>query len=545
MKKTANLLISGFLNAARNYPNSNALWVDEQVYTYAELLLRVARISRTLDREIKHAHQQRCAVLVDRSITAYASVLGSLLAGMSYVPLNAKFPAQRNLRMLELSSSTSIVVDERSLDAAKEILQAYPDPLMVLMPETDSLPTWAASASQHTYILKRQMAEADTANLALPQKVNPVAYVLFTSGSTGLPKGVAVTNDNASTYVANIIERYQPGPGDRFTQFFDFTFDLSVHDIFVSLSSGACLYSVPGRVMMMPLKFVQQHELTHWFSVPSLAACLKRYNALRPDILPSLKYSLFCGEALPTSLAQDWQPAAPNSIIENLYGPTEATIAFTVYPYQADDQRIAALPVVPIGMPLPGQEVVILDEHFLPVADGEIGELYLGGSQLAQGYWENTELTRQRFLSMHFEGKQASRWYRTGDLASFDAQAGLLYGGRIDNQVKIRGYRVEVQEVEAVIRRLGGSDLVAVVPWPLAADGSVQGLLAYGCGFTVSSMDILKACTLQLPAYMVPQDLIELRKMPFNSNGKIDYPALQKMAGDGDKLKREAVVQGP
>ncbi|PXX40333.1 amino acid adenylation domain-containing protein [Undibacterium pigrum] len=544
MKKTANLLISGFLNAARNHPNSNALWVDEQVYTYAELLLRVARISRTLGREIKNAHQQRCAVLVERSITAYASVLGSLLAGMSYVPLNAKFPAQRNLRMLELSSSTSIVVDERSMDAAKEILQAYPDPLMVLMPETDSLPTWAASASQHTYILKRQLAEADTANLALPQKANAVAYVLFTSGSTGLPKGVAVTNDNASTYVANIIERYQPGPGDRFTQFFDFTFDLSVHDIFVSLSSGACLYSVPGRVMMMPLKFVQQHELTHWFSVPSLAACLKRYNALRPGILPSLKYSLFCGEALPTSLAQDWQPAAPNSVIENLYGPTEATIAFTVYPYQADDQRIAALPVVPIGTPLPGQEVVILDEHFAPVADGETGELYLGGSQLAQGYWENTELTRQRFLNMRFEGKQASRWYRTGDLASHDAQAGLLYGGRIDNQVKIRGYRVEVQEVEAVIRRLGGSDLVAVVPWPLAADGSVQGLLAYGCGFTVSSMEILKACTLQLPAYMVPQDLIELRKMPFNSNGKIDYPALQKMAGDGDKLKREAVTQG-
>ncbi|MFZ6775763.1 amino acid adenylation domain-containing protein [Undibacterium sp. Ji83W] len=544
MKKEQKLLIAGFLNTAKNQPNSNALWVDEQVYTYAELLLRVARITRTLARENKDCSRQRCALLVDRSITAYASVLGTLLAGMTYVPLNAKFPVQRNLRMVELSASTSIVVDERSMDAAKELLQAYPEPLTVLMPETETLPTWATSASQHTYILKRQMAEADTASLTLPAKANPVAYILFTSGSTGLPKGVAVTNENAATYVASIKARYQPGQSDRFTQFFDFTFDLSVHDIFVSLSAGACLYSVPAKLMMMPLKFVQQHELTHWFSVPSLAACLKRYNALRPGILPSLKYSLFCGEALPTSLAQDWQPAAPNSIIENLYGPTEATIAFTVHPYEASDQRIAALPVVPIGQPLPGQETMVLDEHFNPVADGEIGELYLGGSQLAQGYWENTELTRQRFLNMHFEGKQAQRWYRTGDLACVDAKVGLLYCGRIDNQVKIRGYRVEVQEVEAVIRRLGGSDLVAVVPWPVAADGSVQSLLAYGCGFTVSSRDILKACTLHLPAYMLPQDVIELRKMPFNSNGKIDYSALQKLAKESDGQQVEKLVPG-
>lgn len=545
MKKEQKLLVAGFLDAARSQANSNALWVDEQVYTYAELLLRVARITRTLTRENKDCSKQRCALLVDRSVTAYASVLGSLLAGMSYVPLNAKFPVQRNLRMVELSSSTSIVVDERSMDAAKDLLQAYPDPLTVIMPETEVLPVWAASASQHTYILRRQMADANVATLGLPVKANPVAYILFTSGSTGLPKGVAVTNDNASTYVASIIARYQPGPGDRFTQFFDFTFDLSVHDVFVSLSAGACLYSVPAKVMMMPLKFVQQHELTHWFSVPSLAACLKRYNALRPDTLPSLRCTLFCGEALPTSLVKDWRPAAPNSIVENLYGPTEATIAFTVYPYPADDARIAALPVVPIGQPLPGQETIILNEQFQPVADGEIGELYLGGSQLAQSYWENAELTRQRFLNLRFEGRLAQRWYRTGDLACIDAQAGLLYCGRIDNQVKIRGYRVEIQEVEAVIRRLGGSDLVAVVPWPVADDGSVQGLLAYGCGFTISSRDILKACTLHLPAYMVPQDVIELRKMPFNANGKIDYPALQKLAKDSNGQQLEKAIPGP
>lgn len=531
MTTDVKLLIAGFLNSARRAPNSNALWVDEQVHTYAQLLLRSASIARTLARENISA-DGRCALLVDRSVSAYAAVLGTLLAGMSYVPLNARFPTQRNLRMLELSACSSIVIDQRSMEAARELLQACPDPLLVLMPDADSLPAWATSASQHTYILKRQMATADTPSLSLPASANPVAYILFTSGSTGLPKGVAVTNENASTYVASIIARYQPEPADRFTQFFDFTFDLSVHDIFVCFGAGACLYCVPARVMMMPLKFVQEHALTFWFSVPSLAACMKRYNALRPGTLTSLKWSLFCGEALPTSLVQDWQPAAPNSLIENLYGPTEATIAFTAYRYQAADPRIAALPVLPIGTPLPGQETIILDAHWQPVADGETGELYLGGTQLAAGYWENPELTRERFLDLQFDGKAATRWYHTGDLARVDGQVGLLYCGRSDSQIKIRGYRVELQEIEAVIRRLAGSALVAVVPWPLAADGSVLGLLAFGCGFTVSPAEILKGCTLQLPAYMVPQDVLELKKMPFNANGKVNYPALQKMASE-------------
>ena len=540
MTKHSVSLVAGFLESARRYPNCNALWVDEQAYSYAELLHRAARIAATLQREAQTASagagvgvdQQRCALLVERSVSAYAAVLGALMADMTYVPLNARFPAQRNLRMVELSSSSSIVVDGRSLEAARDLLQACTTPLRVLMPDTDALPPWAAGASHHTYILQGQLA---TANMLAPAPAtNPLAYILFTSGSTGLPKGVAVTHASAVAYVAAISARYQPAPSDRFSQFFDFTFDLSVHDIFVCLGAGACLYSVPARVMMMPLKFVQEHALTFWFSVPSLAGCLKRYNALRPGVLPSLKWSLFCGEALPTSLAQDWQPAAPNSVIDNLYGPTEATIALTAYRYRAGDARIDALPVVPIGAPLPGQETIILDEHMQQVPEGEAGELYLGGSQLAQGYWDNPELTGQRFLELNFAGKTATRWYRSGDLARLDAQAGLLYCGRIDNQVKIRGYRVELQEVEALIRRLGGSDLVAVVPWPLGPDGSVQGLLAYGCGFTVSAINILQGCTQHLPAYMVPQDVVELRRMPFNANGKVDYPALQRLARDGD-----------
>jgi amino acid adenylation domain-containing protein len=527
------LLINGFLASALRAPDSNALWVDGETYTYAQLRQRAAAISSTLARE-NCSTGQRCALLVERSVTAFAAVLGTLLAGLCYVPLNAKFPLQRNARMLELSAATAVVVDQHSMTVAAELLTAFAEPLLVLMPEVDSLPEWAAAASQHRYILKHQMA-AVTPSALLPPTLaeaadTALAYILFTSGSTGLPKGVAVSNANASIYVASMLERYQPQPSDRFTQFFDFTFDLSVHDIFVCFNAGACLYCVPSRVMMMPLKFVQEHALTFWFSVPSLAACQKRYKALRPDALPSLKWSLFCGEALPSSLVQDWRAVAPNSVIDNLYGPTEATVAFTTYRCHAEDKNIATLAVAPIGTPLPGQETIILDEALRPLADGQTGRLFLGGSQLACGYWENAELTRQRFIEMRFEGKVADRWYDTGDLASVDQSGELLYWGRSDNQVKIRGYRVEMQEVEALIRRLSGAALVAVVPWPVAADGSVEGLLAFVCGTDMAIPEILKGCTLHLPSYMVPQDVLELESLPFNSNGKLDYPALQKLA---------------
>lgn len=533
MTNDSKLLITGFLDSVRRHPARHALWVDEQSYTYADLFVRAAKIAGVLTRE-SAGRAPRCALLVDRSVTAYSAVLGTLLAGMTYVPLNAKFPLQRNLRMMELSSSSAIVVDARSMPAAKDLLQAHAAPLLVLMPDTETLPPWATCAPQHTYIL-RQLVDLD--DLAVPTTAdNPVAYILFTSGSTGLPKGVAVTHRNAWTYVTNIVDRYRPAPADRFTQFFDFTFDLSVHDMFVCWTAGACLYCIPSRLLLMPVKFVQDHELTFWFSVPSAAGCLKRYRVLRPGLLPSLKWSMFCGEALPTGLAREWQAVAPNSTVENLYGPTEATIAFTTYRYRADDAQANALPVVPIGMPLPGQETIVLDEQFQPVPEGEAGELYLGGSQLAQGYWENTDLTEQRFLNMKFAGKTSARWYRTGDLASWDPGIGLLYGGRIDNQVKIRGYRVELQEIEAVIRRVGGTELVAVVPWPVDPDGSVLGVIAYGCGFLISETEVLKRCTEHLPNYMVPQEIIELRKMPFNSNGKIDYPALCNMAKEGRPL---------
>src|SRR5262249_24212385 len=243
------------------------------------------------------------------------------------------------------------------------------------------------------------------------------AYLLFTSGSTGAPKGVLIRHDNAVAYIGNVLDRYRPSPEDRFTQLFDFSFDLSVHDMFLCWSAGACLYCPPPTALAGLRDFVREHELTFWFSVPSTAAYMSRMKMLRAGAFPSLRMSLFCGEAMPASLASAWRTAAPNSVIENLYGPTEATVAFTVYRLSdgdfgaRDDQ-----PIVPIGLPLPGQYAAVIDADGGVVPDGQPGELCLGGSQVADGYWRMPEVTATRFRSpVGLPDDAPCRWYRTGD----------------------------------------------------------------------------------------------------------------------------------
>jgi non-ribosomal peptide synthetase component F len=225
------------------------------------------------------------------------------------------------------------------------------------------------------------------------------AYLLFASGSTGTPKGVLISHQNVVAYLRTVLSRYRPRPDDLFTQLFDFSFDLSVHDMFVCWNSGACLYCPPAGALMSPGPFVRKHELTFWFSVPSTAATMARLRMLAPGELASLRVSLFCGEALPAGLARMWRQAAPNSIIDNLYGPTEATIAITAYRAPDDGTFPGKGRVVPIGVPFPGQQAAVIDADGNLVADSEPGELWVGSSQVATGYWHLPEITAERFAA--------------------------------------------------------------------------------------------------------------------------------------------------
>lgn len=514
-----------FRASARDHGLRPAVWVDGCATSYAELDDAAMRLAATVIAARGLTRGGQCALLVDRTPTAYLAVLGTLMARSVYVPLNPRFPHDRILAMLITSAADVVIVDDRSTAVARQILTGCERPLIVLLPDFATPPDWAAQLPRHRFFCRSDIERATPAKVYPPPNPQDGAYLLFTSGSTGLPKGVLISHANALTYIANVRERYQPSSKDRFSQLFDFSFDLSVHDMFLCWSAGACLYCVPNGTKSAPRDFIRRHELSFWFSVPSTAVFMSRMRMLRPGEFPTLRWSLFCGEALPMRVAQEWQRAASNSTVENLYGPTEATIAFTVYRLPGDSES-DELDIAPIGWPLPGQEISVIDRNGRPVPDGEPGELCLGGSQVAGGYWHLPEKTVERFAPPQGV-RNGVGWYRTGDLVLNSSKHGLRFLGRIDRQVKIRGYRVELQEIETVMRSAAGTDTVAVIPWPVMENGLALGVIGFVSGRQAAARQILDECHKRLPEYMVPSDILDLVEWPLNSNGKTDYGALR------------------
>jgi D-alanine--poly(phosphoribitol) ligase subunit 1 len=275
--------------------------------------------------------------------------------------------------------------------------------------------------------------------------------------------------------------------------------------------------------------------LTFWLSVPATAAFMRQMRMLKPGSYPTLRWSLFCGEALPMSLARAFQDAAPNSIVENLYGPTEATVAFTTYRLPKQHcAKLDALQTVPIGMPLPGQKVMLIDDDGDPIQDGEAGELCLGGSQVAGGYWRAAEQTAERFRPPRCADAGTTRWYRTGDLAVMSAEHGLVFRGRIDRQAKIRGYRVELLEVENAMRVIAETDTVGVVPWPIGDGGLALSLVGFVSESQKSAAEIIDGCRDALPGYMVPSHVYQVADWPLNANGKTNYKLLSALLKKAD-----------
>lgn len=523
-------LASILLESTARFPDRTALWVDGCSLSYREFTAHAAGLAGgLLDAAEPAGGPRRCAILGERSLSTFAGVLGALFARFTYVPLNPRHPRERLLLTLAASEAGALVVDGARMELARDLLASAPRRLLVLLPDAAAVPDWVAALPQHRFLCRRDLERYGPGDIPVGSP-DDGAYLLFTSGSTGAPKGVLVRHRNVAAYLHGVAERYAPGPSDRFTQLFDLTFDLSAHDMFLCWSAGAALYCPPAGAKMAPRDFVRRHELTFWFSVPSTVAFMQRLRMLRPGDFPSLRWSLFCGEALPTRLAQAWAEAAPNSVVENLYGPTEATIAITAYRLPSAPAAWAQMPeIVPIGAPLPGQQALVLGPDGRPLPGGEAGELCLGGSQVTDGYLARPDLTAERFAPPDAAVPEGMRWYRTGDRARLDPGHGLLFLGRMDRQVKIAGHRVELQEVEEALRRASGCDSAAAIAWPLDADGLARGIVAFLPEESRADGAVLEACQGILPPYMVPSSLRLIADWPVNDNGKTDYGRLRQM----------------
>ncbi|MCP4564774.1 MAG: D-alanine--poly(phosphoribitol) ligase [Bosea sp.] len=505
----------------RRFPERPAIWARGKTVTYREFGERAQALA-TLLRRSGVQRGDRVAILSHRTDTVYVGILGILFAGATYVALNPRFPTARNQMILKESGAKALVIDDRCAKAVGELLEETPDLSVLVTPESDMPLAPAGKAVFGKSALDIPVAQFTPDLDALG---SDLAYIVFTSGSTGKPKGVQITHDNLLAYLDNIRQfAGETTPDDKVVQIVDVTFDVSVHDMFTAWTNGASMISIPENAALMSARFVQEHGITQWFSVPSTARLLEQNGLLEPGSLPSLRSSIFAGEPLVASVAEAWMKAAPHSPVYNIYGPTEGTISLCgkhVVPTE-----FAPHEVVSLGEAFPGNRMGLFEpQSDRPVASGAIGEICFTGNQVTQGYWRDPALNQVRF----FTSDDGAHWYRTGDLGRYEPARGYIFAGRVDHQVKIRGFRVELGEIEGVIRAASGASQVAVIPWPLSSDGNAMGCVAFipGSPDGGSEARVREACVSRLPDYMVPGRMIYLDELPLNANGKTDYNLLK------------------
>ncbi|UWZ40397.1 amino acid adenylation domain-containing protein [Dactylosporangium roseum] len=489
---------------ARTHPLQSALEVRGARLTYAQLLDLAERLAGRLVAAAGGQAPRAVGLLASRSLAAYTGYLAALRCGAVVVPLNPRFPAARNRRMSELSDVDVVVADD---DGAEQVA-AVAAGTAAAVPLTED---WTDPLGGTPW------------DGPLPADPDAGAYTLFTSGSTGEPKGVPIRHRNLAAYLAWCIDRYEAGPGSRFSQAFELTFDPSVFDMFVAWCSGGTLVVPQADEVLAPARFVADAGITHWYSVPSVVSLARRLRGLRPGAMPGLRWSLFAGEQLTLEQARSWADAAPGSTLENLYGPTELTVTCVGYRLPADR---GAWPetsngTVPIGEPYPHLEAVLLDADGRATRDGE---LCVRGPQRFGGYVDPAH-DADRFLrhaggvTRAHEGRPGSDiWYRTGDRVRIEGGQ-MVHLGRLDDQIKISGYRIELGEIETALRR--HPSVAEVVVLGRAADGGETVLHAVHTGDPVPEAELTELVR-DLPWYMRPKRFHFRAELPVNLNGKTD-----------------------
>lgn len=509
-------------------PDATAVVLGDHALTYGQLDDLSARLARQL-REAGCRPGDRVCLFLPKSPLAVAAMLGVLKAGGVYVPIDTASPAPRVARIVAACRPWGALATSAALRLLDDVLQSLAlDRFVVGSLEPQPLEGRQAR-SRFTLCDVHSMPRTAPHR---PASDEAAAHILFTSGSTGIPKGVVIAHRNVTAFVDWGREYFGIQPGDRNSGHPPLHFDLSTFDIYGTLSAGAQLHMVPAEANLLPQRlaeFIGGARLTQWFSVPSILTFLAKHDVIAHGDFPHLRRLLWCGEVLPTPTLIYWMQRLPHVQFTNLYGPTEATIASSYYTVPAcpSDERAA----IPIGVACPGEALMVLDAQLRELPPEEPGELYLSGVGLSSGYWEDPEKTAAAFRTRTLPDGTSQRVYRTGDLARRGADGLFYFLGRADSQIKCRGYRIELGEIEAALHALDCLRECAVVAIP--TDG-FEGT-AICCAFVPHAGSELTAATLRqrvaslLPAYMLPMRWRALESLPKNANGKIDRPRLREM----------------
>jgi len=488
-----------FETQARQTPDRIAVQVDQQRLTYAELNRRANQLAHYLQRR-GVGPDVVVGLSLDRSLELVIGLLGILKAGGAYLPLDPAFPKAALDRRLQEAQVSLLLTQQQGAGVPT-------DPDRVIYLDRD----WDAITQESD---QPPSSSATCENLA---------YVLFTSGSTGQPKGVAVEHRQLGNYLYAILPQLDLPSGASFAIASTFAADLGNTAIFPALCTGGCLHVLSQARATDPTAFAdycRRYPVDCLKIVPSHLAML--LSAPDPEPILPRQCLVLGGEAVSWQLVEQLRQYRPCRVV-NHYGPTETTVGVLTYPVQQQDQSLAG--TVPLGRPLANTQVYVLDQHQQPVPVGVPGELYIGGAGLARGYLNQPQLTSEFILSPLPE--VSGRLYKTGDRVRYLPDGNLEFLGRLDHQVKIRGYRIEPGEIEALLKQQPAvREAIVLAREDQPGDQRLVAYVGLNPGAACGSDDLRRYLRSKLPEYLVPANFVLLKRLPLTPNGKVDRQAL-------------------
>ena len=488
-------------DSARKGPDAVAVVDRDRSLTYGKLNERSNQLAHLLvERGVKPG--DRVGLYLEKSLEAIVGVYGIMKSGAAYVPLDPEAPVNRLAYIVGDCAIRCLLTSARKTEQASGFatVGAGVDNLLVLDadPEVDKAPT--------------EPVIADVIDQDL-------AYILYTSGSTGEPKGVMLTHRNALAFIVWAAEEFGVGPSDRLSSHAPLHFDLSVFDLFAAAYGGAAVFLVPPQASLFPpeiVKFIRDLGITVWYSVPSILSMVTLRGGLQKTELPNLRTILFAGEVFPVKYLRQLMALVPHARFANLYGPTETNVCtwFEVSPLDDDVTE-----PVPIGKAVPNDFVFAINNDGGIAGTEEVGELHVRGATVMRGYWGDPDRTARGLIPDPLGSGDPV--YRTGDLVELQPDGNYRYIGRRDAQVKSRGYRIELGDIETALNLHPGVVECAVLAIPdelftnrLVGFATVRG--------GTSANDLSLFCRDRLPGYMVPESFTLLPVLPKTSTGKID-----------------------
>lgn len=522
-------LVNHYLeDAAARTPDKVAVVDQDRSMTYGELDTRANQVAHLLG-DLGVARGDRVGIHLRKSMESVVGIYGAMKAGACYVPLDPSAPDSRigyiagNCGIRHLITGTE---KRRSWGAVKAEGAGDLAHLVVLnaattagLPAVDGVELWAGDTVDAQASISPGVATMQ----------QDLAYILYTSGSTGDPKGVMLSHLACRGFVDWAAEEYAVTADDVVSSHAPLHFDLSTFDLYAAARAGATLVLVPPKISVFPVEvasFIDQHRITVWYSVPSILTMLVEHGELSVGSLPSIRVLLFAGEVFPTKYLSRLMKLLPGVVFANLYGPTETNVctAYTV-PEPPDESA----PPISIGRGIANVECFVVDEELAEVERGAVGELLVRGPTVMRGYWADAERTRARLIRDPRDPVFGDPVYRTGDLVEELPDGNYRFLGRRDNQIKSRGYRIELGDIESAVNAHPDVVECAVVAVPdEMISNRIHAFVAVKAPITEPEMAAF--CAEIIPKYMIPESFGFSDTLPKTSNGKIDRQTLGRQA---------------